>query len=60
MNFEEIEKHIEHLESTAQSTLGHKNAIPELLAELVRGVWEIAYQLSAKKDHSTTLGNNKK
>lgn len=47
MTSKEIKKHIDDVvEPTNSKAVGRKDGIEMLLAELVRGVWEIAHQLS--------------
>jgi hypothetical protein len=47
MTSEEIKKHIEDVvEPTSSKPVGRKFGIESLLVELMRGVWEVAHQLS--------------
>jgi hypothetical protein len=47
MTSEEIKKHIEEVvEPISSKAVGRKDGIELLLAELGRGVWEVAHQLS--------------
>ena len=46
---EEIKKHIEDVvEPVSSKAVGRKDGIETLLAQLVRGVWEVAHQLSLR------------
>jgi hypothetical protein len=49
MTSEEIQKHTEDVvEPKSSKALGRKDGIASLLAQLVRGVWEVAHQLSLR------------
>jgi hypothetical protein len=49
MTSEEIQKHIEDVvEPKSSKAVGRTDGIETLLAQLVRGVWEVAHQLSLR------------
>jgi hypothetical protein len=49
MTSEEIKKHIEDVvEPSSDKAVGRQNGVETLLAQLVRGVWEVAHQLSLR------------